>query len=208
MPKWVENMLWISEAFTFPIVILILVVAVLFLFRKELAVRIQHSSFKVGNLAVSAPHQSEPPAVPGTYVRPEPDTPPEPDTTPEIERREHRLERENAELREHALRQALAESQWETYFERTYRSIYSSQMRALNDLNPTGAVLTQDALRKYMPLVLPISGTTFEQWFQFLVNSGLVMVQGQGVVISEVGRRFLLYVTQQGYPQSGHYPQW
>ena len=35
MPVWVEIMLWISEAITFPVVLLVLVVTVLFLFSER-----------------------------------------------------------------------------------------------------------------------------------------------------------------------------
>lgn len=190
MPVWAENMLWISEAVTFPLVTLILIPVFFGLFFKEIKKFLSSSRF-----APPWSREGNPPRQDGVLVLPDPDG------------AEQRPEREDTERRDQALQQALEASQWETYFEQTYGLIFASQMRVLNDLNPPGMVLTQNVLRTYVPTTLTQFGTTFEQWIQYLVARGLVEVHEQNVLISEAGRRFLRYVADKNYSQWGRFPQ-
>ena len=150
----------------------------------------------MGKFSVSAPQQSNPPEVPEAVE------------VPEAARLEHQREIENAAEREQALRQALWESQLETYFEITYRVIFASQMRVLKLLNESPTGFRQDALRLLAPAAITASGAALERWSQYFLTSSLAVVQDQNIVISEPGRNFLLYVTRQGYPELGPNTQW
>ena len=188
MPKWVENMLWISEAITFPIVILVLIPGFVWLFHNEIRGLLERSALNVPWF-----RQANVPSQKNAVAISEPDG------------AERRRERENAQNQE--LQQALFVSRIETAFERVYRVIYGSQMKALMELSTTPTGLAREGLSKHIPLGAIIANVmTFEQWIGYLERTGLVETQGQIVVISEIGKQFLLYVERQQYAELGPYP--
>ena len=42
---------------------------------------------------------------------------------------------------------------------------------------------------------------SFEQWREYLISHGLAAVTETDASITEAGRQFLLYITQQGLPE-------
>ncbi len=110
--------------------------------------------------------------------------------------------------RQTVLLQALAEKEFSAFFERVYREIYGSQIGALRALNSASVGMAQESLRSFQPVAVIQSGMTFEQWFGYLSTTTLVVSHEQNVQITDSGRAFLIYVTQQGYPEFGLYPSW
>ena len=196
MPVWVEDMLWILEAITFPVVILLLSVGGVWLFYKQIKELLGVIIDRLGQSPITLPD--------GTRVHAPKQK--EASINRETEQLEQQLERQNAANRERWLTQTLMQSLEQLRFERIYRVIYGSQMKVLKVLNESPG-LTREALAQYPSLAVIVSGTTFDQWLQFLVDTGLVEAQEQSFVITEVGRRFLGYVVEQRYAELGQYPQ-
>ena len=107
-----------------------------------------------------------------------------------------------------ALRIAVV-AQVERDHEQTYRLIFGSQIAALKELNVRGA-LTLDQAREVYALTAmknhpdTFKPETFEDWGQFLINRGLVIVTPQPAteetraILTHLGRDFLLFVTGRG----------
>lgn len=107
-----------------------------------------------------------------------------------------------------ALRIAVV-AQVERDHEQTYRLIFGSQIAALKELNVRGA-LTLDQAREVYALTAmknhpdTFKPETFEDWGQFLINRGLVVVAPQPAtdetraILTHLGRDFLMFVTGRG----------
>jgi hypothetical protein len=99
-----------------------------------------------------------------------------------------------------------------SYFERSYLSIYGSQLAALRGLNSGGLEgLSVEQLRSFFDIAASLhaefyTNISFEQWIGFLERSQLVTHLSNGNIgISINGRSFLKYLINQGYPLSKEY---
>lgn len=107
--------------------------------------------------------------------------------------------------RERVLIRFLAGGALVMLFEKIYSIIWGSQIGALEFLNssgPTGAEL--DSLRSWFlqgaanePQLY--AGDTFERWLSFLESYSLIAKAGNNFVITLEGREFLKYIIHQGY---------
>ncbi|WP_295135413.1 hypothetical protein [uncultured Reyranella sp.] len=110
-----------------------------------------------------------------------------------------------------ALVQAQAAVQMQFAFEKTYRIIFGSQLSALRlaDSYPTTGIPLKDveaifnSAKAHFPEIH--KNRTFEQWTQFLVETGLgqAMPAQSGVPmagVTELGHEFVVYVAQNQYP--------
>jgi hypothetical protein len=111
--------------------------------------------------------------------------------------------------RERALLRFLADTSWSWAFEKVYSAIYGSQIIALEFLNENRVGVPTDALRVIHREAVEKYGkshpsTDFNSWLRFLQNIGLTGLNAAGdVTISDIGRAFLGYLVQQGYPKDG-----
>jgi len=89
-------------------------------------------------------------------------------------------------------------------FENLYNLIFGSQIFLLQDLNAvyaTGRPLErakqfyENAVKTFPPVY---ENYSFDQWLDFLVNSGVVIREPNSVKITEEGRDFLRYLVQVG----------
>lgn len=198
---WFNKLLAFLDAITFPVVILILVPALVWLFRKELKHRLSKSPiFFPGGGVIGAPTLDDTPEI----LRPPPLS------NPALEQRvaslSQLLKQSNVQDREHALLEALAISQFSTIHEQIYRNIYASQIKVLKALNESNTELTITQLPA-PPLSVSLAGAqAYDSWRSYLINTGLATLEGQHMTISDAGKLFLIYITEQGYPESGLYP--
>ena len=219
MPVWVDIPLTVFEritgAMTFPVVILVLVAGFVWLFYdqikklfSEITERLKESPITFpGGTQMGVPSGDEPPTEDKAHTITQPQTA-SPAVKTRIEQLRVFLHESGVTDREGLLLQALAEKEFLAFFERVCREIYGSQIRALRALNSANAGIAQESLRDFQSLPVIQSTMTFEQWFQYLATNALVVSQGQNVLITDSGREFLIYVTQQGYPEFGLYPGW
>lgn len=107
-----------------------------------------------------------------------------------------------------ALRIAVV-AQVERDHEQTYRLIFGSQIAALKELNVRGALTLDQAREVYVLTAMKnypetFKAETFEDWGQFLINRGLVVVAPQPAtdetraILTHMGRDFLMFVTGRG----------
>lgn len=203
----------ITASITFPLVILVLVAGFVWLFYdqikklfSEITERLKESPITFpGGTQMGVPSGDEPPTEDKAPTITQPQTA-SPAVKARIEQLRVFLHESGVTDRESLLLQALAEKEFSTFYERVYREIYGSQISALRAVNSANNGIAQKSLRELQPLTVIQSGMTFEQWFQYLETNALVVSQGQNVQITDSGREFLIYVTQQGYPELGQYP--
>jgi len=123
---------------------------------------------------------------------------------------EIRAELERLALREQPKRetfliQILAVASIILQFERTYFSIWGSQLAILQFLNPLGEIgATVESLKPYYDLAKGqapelYENYSFEQWLTFMENHRLVGRKESKVAITLVGREFLKYLVNQGF---------
>jgi hypothetical protein len=101
----------------------------------------------------------------------------------------------------------LAQSQLEAAFERTYYLIFGSQITALRKLNARGGRATLKEAQDFYQVFESRSpefymGYRFDGWLTFLINSGLINREDCAVVLTDIGRDFLLWMTAQGRPEN------
>lgn len=97
---------------------------------------------------------------------------------------------------------ALANWQLSWNFEALNFQMLGSHLNFLSQCNATAiseisARATYDAVSKWYPHVY--ANYSFEQWLNWIVNSGLVARQNGSLAITEYGREFLRYVVGRGY---------
>ena len=105
------------------------------------------------------------------------------------------------EKREAVLLRALTFSRLEAGHEFTYNRIFGSQIAALKRLNEVGRVTVDDArgfLRPYAEQFPQVynSNYGFDNWLAFLKESGLVVQNGNFLEITDIGRDFLIFLTE------------
>ncbi len=102
--------------------------------------------------------------------------------------------------KESVLIRALAETRMTAGHEYTYNRIFGSQILALRQLNTVIHATVEDARIFFQPLPdrFPIiyKNYSFEQWLDFLRSSGLLIRDGQIIKITDIGRDFLIYITE------------
>ena len=127
--------------------------------------------------------------------------------------REEMIRRELAQLtfrdtteREAFLVRVLAAASIVQSFEQIYRSIWGSQIGALQFLNSANlGGVDPNQVRPWYDQAAgrdpELYGSySFEQWLGFLRSQALIVASEAGVTISLEGREFLKYVLHQGYP--------
>lgn len=103
--------------------------------------------------------------------------------------------------------QAHAALQMQVTFERTYRLIFGSQLAALRAADRNGGIPIEDIRAIFNRAKANFSelhkDRTFEQWAQFLIDTGLAMAQdGQRTAVTTMrGHEFHAYVAQMRYPE-------
>jgi hypothetical protein len=122
----------------------------------------------------------------------------------ELERLGFRLEEQDTV--ETLIRQ-LAAQQCVTFFERTYRVIFGSQISAMDFLNtssPVPASLIEavffDTAKNFEQAFY--SDFTFTQWLAFMLENMLIAQDGENFGISVQGRDFLVWMVNSGLPHS------
>ena len=203
MPMWAEIVFLVFEAITFPVVILILVPVLVWLFFDEIKHRLGKSPITLpGGAQIGAPGTDDAPAIPQPPIA-------SPAVEARVQQLRQMLDEHGGTNREHTLLHALAVSQFATTFELVYRVIYASQIKALKALNASPTGITKDALQAFLPQALVNSmGTTLDQWLEYLERAEFVAYHGQFVLITDVGKQFLIYVTDRRYSEFGLYPLW
>jgi hypothetical protein len=101
--------------------------------------------------------------------------------------------------REAVLLRALSTARLDGGHEFTYNRIFGSQITALKRLNEVGQATVDDARAFFAPYASQFpqlySTYGFDSWLGFLTNSGLVTQTGNTIAITDIGRDFLLYIT-------------
>lgn len=91
------------------------------------------------------------------------------------------------------------------HLERAYRSIFGSQIRALEFLsNSKDRKANKEALRVFYNTAREqnreaYENYSFEQWLEFLLSSGLVEIEDDRIRLTNFGLAFPTYITQQNY---------
>lgn len=128
--------------------------------------------------------------------------------TPAIERVERVLRANinqqypHATEREDHLTRFLAEAHLVAHFERTYRIIFGSQIDGLKILNQRGDVPENEAreffqqVQQKYPEVYRTYG--YDDWLGFLLRRDLIERRNGNIVLTDIGRDFLLYMTTCG----------
>jgi hypothetical protein len=88
--------------------------------------------------------------------------------------------------------------------ERVSRIIFGSQIDAINLLISYGGRIQSEALRSIYNNTAPNFPTvytnySFEQWLAYLINSGLVRIDGSDVVATPAGKAIVPYMQRWGY---------
>jgi hypothetical protein len=102
--------------------------------------------------------------------------------------------------REAVLVRALAEARMTSGHEFTYNRIFGSEILALRRLNAITHATVDNAreffqpFREQFPLIY--NNYDFDRWLGFLKNSGLISQEGLILKITEIGRDFLVYLTE------------
>jgi hypothetical protein len=107
--------------------------------------------------------------------------------------------------RQRILLRYLASSRISFAFERIYRVIFGSQIKALKYLAGVPAAKKADLEGLYADAVAAYpamqKGTSVDGWLQFLQNTGLVHSGGDVVQITLLGREFLKHLIDMRYPE-------
>lgn len=110
----------------------------------------------------------------------------------------------SADKRLPILLRELAQCRIFLHFERVYRIIFGSQIRALQSLNERPKVSVSEAIRFYDDVVKEFSpfydDFSFERWSGFLINNSLVEMSEGYYVITDAGREFLHFITEARLP--------
>ncbi|MFQ6674594.1 MAG: hypothetical protein ACE5GH_07415 [Fidelibacterota bacterium] len=89
-------------------------------------------------------------------------------------------------------------------FERTYSSIYGSQVNILNYLNSRTEASDSEIMPFYQAAVnsypIPYAAYPFDQYMRYLIGQELVVQQANSYSITLKGRTFLLYLVNEGKP--------
>jgi hypothetical protein len=161
------------------------------------------------------------PTIGGRLAKPEPTTPPTPASSnadqassvvvKQIEniRQDPRLKDLGPEAMVEVLLRAQAAVQLMVTFERVYRLIFGSQLTALRMADRPGGVPIADIRKLFERFKAAFpevhKNRTFEQWAQFLIDTGMgVPLPDAGSTpmagVTDLGHEFLEYVRQMRYP--------
>lgn len=100
----------------------------------------------------------------------------------------------------------LAGAQVFNWFEKTYYTLFGSQIALLKHLNTSIEGLTyefvanyfEDIKKQYIDILAP---WTVEQYLQYPIDSGLIEKKENGLFITKTGREFLILLTKAGYTE-------
>lgn len=95
----------------------------------------------------------------------------------------------------------LAEARVDSHFERTYRLIYSSQIKMLKYLNTVYEVNRDKAQELFQSYHSYYDNEIFESWLKFLKKTLLIQEINNSFQITEIGKDFLVYLTKYGLPE-------
>jgi hypothetical protein len=93
------------------------------------------------------------------------------------------------------------------HLERASRSIFRSQLEALDSLGRQTGPLTLDSFRPFYDRAVQsfpevYANYSFDQWFSFLIGNGLVILQNAMVAITRVGQVIGHYMIERGYTRA------
>jgi hypothetical protein len=194
-------------AFKWPIAVVAVVTLILFALRgsiTRLVDRIHEVDWGHRRVRAGTVQQQQPEELPTPGTTP-PELPGDPavDAAIAYVRTELQLDRiPDAAERERRLVQVTAQASLSWLCERTYRTIFGSQIRGLESLNVAGPQSREVVRVDYDIAAGGNPGLydqyPFESWFGYLTGSHLVVEQDGLVHITHFGRLLLIYMVQQG----------
>ena len=91
-------------------------------------------------------------------------------------------------------------------FERIYHNIFGSQLNLLQFLNSRPKGENLEGLKPFYDLAVTMHPKTadypFQQYLDYLINTGLIIKKEGLFYITQMGREFLEYLIKQGYSLS------
>lgn len=104
----------------------------------------------------------------------------------------------------------LAEARIDMEFERIYRLIFGSQIRALKILNQEGRITVADARTRFQEVVAEHPDfygkpDAFDNWLGFGLRTALVINNDDVLMLSPLGYDFLHFLTRRGYSEDKVY---
>lgn len=91
------------------------------------------------------------------------------------------------------------------YYERIYYIIFGSQIKLLEKLNSTNMLEISDVLLIYKDAAHKFpeiySKYHFDSYIKYLKDNGLISVNSKNIHIEELGKSFLLWLTETGHPK-------
>ena len=100
---------------------------------------------------------------------------------------------------------ALAQSRLEAVFERGYAFIFGSQVLGLRTLRDRGGEASLEEGKEFFENTKKehlefYAKSTFLEWFSYLSNNGFAVLRDEKIVITSLGKEFLLYLELKGLP--------
>lgn len=112
--------------------------------------------------------------------------------------------------RENILVSHLASTQINASYERVNSTIFGSQVDLLRALNGAPEPASRDSFKPFYDGVAVkykdfYKTYEFEKYFDYLVNMGLLVQEGDRYVLSKLGKGYLIYIAEKGLTGFRHY---